>query len=465
MARLFRMPEVAAGTAEAILASWSVAENSAVTAAEPIATVETDKAAVDIEADADATVLKVLVDEGMTVPVGAPIAVLAEPGEVVHDVDVLLAQLVGASPAPGPASAGAPESAAPHASPPAARPVAAAPGTPARADAATTRIFASPLARKRAAETGLDIGEITASGPGGRIVRRDVEAAIARRGTPPPADITAGPSVVAPATMSATPVLVTTSATPIPPTPPAAPAPGAAAGPAAPPRAASDGARIVPLSRMRRAIATRLTQSKQSVPHFYLRGACRVGKLLALREELNTTAPVRISVNDLVIKAAARAHAAVPELNVCWEDDGIRCFDTVDIATAVATSTGLLTPVLRSVDSLSISALARQTQDLAARAEESALQPAELNGGTLTVTNLGMFGTEEFTAIINPPQAAILAVGAARDEAVVDDGQLSVGKVMRVTLSVDHRPVDGVNAAHWMRAFVALIENPLQILA
>lgn len=426
MPRLLRMPEVSAGTAEAILASWSVAENSPVTAAEPIATVETDKAAVDIEADADVTVLKVLVDEGATVPVGAPIAVLAEPGEVVQDVDALLAQLVGGSPAPGPAPAGAPE---------------------------PTRVFASPLARKRAAEAGLEIGEITASGPGGRIVRRDVEAAIARRGTPSPTDIAEGRAVAAPATTSTTPVLATTSA------------PGATAGPPAQSRAKPDGTRIIPPSRMRRAIATRLTQSKQSVPHFYLRGLCRVGKLLALREELNTAAPVRISVNDLVIKAAARAHSAVPELNVCWEDDGIRSFDTVDIATAVATSTGLFTPVLRSVDSLSISALARQTQDLATRAKEGTLRPAELEGGTLTVTNLGMFGTEEFTAIINPPQAAILAVGAARDEAVVDDGQISLGKVMRVTLSVDHRPVDGATAAHWMRAFVSLIENPLQILA
>ena len=216
---------------------------------------------------------------------------------------------------------------------------------------------------------------------------------------------------------------------------------------------------------MRRAIAARLTHSKQTVPHFYLRGVCRVGKLLALRQELNATGPVRISVNDLVIKATARAHIAVPELNVSWEDGGIRSFDTVDIATAVATSTGLLTPVLRSVDSLSISALSRQAQDLAKRAKEGMLRPAELEGGTLTVTNLGMFGTEEFTAIINPPQAAILAVGAARDEAIVDDGRLGVGKVMRVTLSVDHRPVDGVNAAHWMRALVSLIEDPLQILA
>lgn len=436
MARLFRMPEVAAGTLEAVLATWSVAENSPITATQPIATVETDKAAVDIEADADATVLKVLVDEGATVPVGAPIALLAEPGEVVHDLDALLRRL-GASPAPAPP--GKPEPAAP--------PAAAVPSSPARPDAPATRIFASPLARKIAAKAGLDIGEITASGPGGRIIRRDVDAAIANRGTPPATDIAA------------------TSATPAPTTMPATSTPTIAAAPAAPPRIAPDGARTIPPSRMRRAIAARLTHSKQSVPHFYLRGVCRVGKLLALRQELNTTGPVRISVNDLVIKAAARAHIAVPELNVCWEDDGIRSFDTVDVATAVATSTGLLTPVLRSVDSLSISALARQAQDLAMRAKEGKLRPAEVDGGTLTVTNLGMFGTEEFTAIINPPQAAILAVGAARDEAVVDDGRLEVGKVMRMTLSVDHRPVDGVTAAHWMRAFVSLIEDPLQILA
>jgi pyruvate dehydrogenase E2 component (dihydrolipoamide acetyltransferase) len=427
MARLFRMPEVAAGTPEAVLASWSVAENSAVTAAQPLATVETDKAAVDIEADGDATLVKVLVDEGATVPVGTPIAVLAEPGEVVDDLDALLAQL-GATQAPAPP--GKPEPAAPAA--------AAAPSSPARPGTPAKRIFASPLARKIAAEAGLDIGEIIASGPGGRIVRRDVDAAIARRGTPPAADVAAAP---------------------------ATPTPVAAAGPAAPPRTAPDGSRTLSPSRMRRAIAARLTHSKQSVPHFYLRGVCRVDKLLALRQELNTAGPVRISVNDLVIKAAARAHIAVPELNVRWEDDGIRSFGTVDIATAVATDTGLLTPVLRSVDSLSISALARQAQDLATRAKEGTLRPAELDGGTLTVTNLGMFGTEEFTAIINPPQAAILAVGAARDEAVVDDGRLGVGKVMRVTLSVDHRPVDGVNAAHWMRAFVSLIEDPLQILA
>jgi len=427
MARLFRMPEVAAGTTEAVLATWSVAENSPITATQPIATVETDKAAVDIDADADATVLKVLVDEGATVPVGAPIALLAEPGEVVHDLDALLRRL-GASPAPAPP--GRPEPAAP--------PAAAVPSSPARPDAPATRIFASPLARKIAAKAGLDIGEITASGPGGRIIRRDVDAAIARRGTPPATDIAAAP---------------------------ATPAPAVAAGPAAPLPTAPDEGRTLPPSRMRRAIAARLTHSKQSVPHFYLRGVCRVGKLLALRQELNATGPVRISVNDLVIKATARAHIAVPELNVCWEDGGIRSFDTVDIATAVATSTGLLTPVLRSVDSLSISALSRQAQDLAKRAKEGALRPAELEGGTLTVTNLGMFGTEEFTAIINPPQAAILAVGAARDEAIVDDGRLGVGKVMRVTLSVDHRPVDGVNAAHWMRALVSLIEDPLQILA
>jgi pyruvate dehydrogenase E2 component (dihydrolipoamide acetyltransferase) len=207
-----------------------------------------------------------------------------------------------------------------------------------------------------------------------------------------------------------------------------------------------------------------LTASKQSVPHFYLRGTCRVDELLALRTTLNVDNPVRISVNDLVIKAAARAHVLVPALNVRWEEDGIRSLSTVDISAAIATDGGLVTPVLRSVESTSLSAVAGQMQDFAARATANKLQPAELDGGTLTITNLGMFGTEEFGAIINPPQSAILAIGAARPEPVVVDGQLAVATVMHVTLSVDHRPVDGVTAARWMSAFTTIIENPLQIL-
>jgi len=221
----------------------------------------------------------------------------------------------------------------------------------------------------------------------------------------------------------------------------------------------------VPVSRMRAAIARRLTESKQTAPHFYLRGSAQVDRLLALRHELNEGATAKVSVNDLVVKAVAKAHLLVPALNVQWNGDSIRTFSSVDIAVAVATDDGLVTPVLRDVASMSVGRLAETTRDLATRARSRKIAPAELEGGSITVTNLGMFGTEEFAAIINPPQAAILAVGAARETPVVVDGALGVGMVMRLTVAVDHRPVDGVAAAQWMQAFLSLLERPLQILA
>jgi pyruvate dehydrogenase E2 component (dihydrolipoamide acetyltransferase) len=220
----------------------------------------------------------------------------------------------------------------------------------------------------------------------------------------------------------------------------------------------------VPNTRMRTAIAARLTESKQTAPHFYLRGSARVDRLLALRQEINETGEFKASVNDLVVKAVARAHLLVPALNVRWADDAIRHFAQVDVAVAVSTEHGLVTPVVHAVDRLPLRQLVEVTQDLVARAKSKALQQSELEGGAISVTNLGMFGTEEFAAIINPPQAAILAIGAARQEPVVVAGALEVATVMRVTLSVDHRAVDGTDAADWMRTFVGLLENPVQIL-
>ena len=220
----------------------------------------------------------------------------------------------------------------------------------------------------------------------------------------------------------------------------------------------------VPNTRIRQAIARRLTESKQTAPHFYVRGSARVDKLLTLRREINDGGFVKVSVNDLIVKAVARAHALVPGLNVQWNGDSIRHFAGVDIAVAVATEGGLVTPVVRGVDSMTLQRLVESTQDLIGRAKERRLQQHELEGGSISVTNLGMYGTEEFAAIINPPQAAILAVGAAREEAVVEDGELAVGTVLRVTLAVDHRPVDGATAAEWMRTFVDLLEHPAQIL-
>jgi pyruvate dehydrogenase E2 component (dihydrolipoamide acetyltransferase) len=216
---------------------------------------------------------------------------------------------------------------------------------------------------------------------------------------------------------------------------------------------------------MRRAIARRLTQSNQDAPVFSIRGSARVDALLALRKDLNEAAGVKISVNDLVVAAAARAHIAVPEMNVIWLPDAIRRFEDVDVAVAVATDNGLVTPVVHGVQKLTVSALAARSADLVTRARDGKLRQDELEGGSLTVTNLGVFGTEDFTAVINPPQAAILAVGAARPEAVVTDGGLGIATILRVTLSVDHRPVDGATAARWMAAFLRLVEAPLRILA
>jgi pyruvate dehydrogenase E2 component (dihydrolipoamide acetyltransferase) len=283
------------------------------------------------------------------------------------------------------------------------------------------RVFASPLARRVAREHGLAYETLTGSGPNGRITRRDVEAALATR----------------PAAQAAEPE----------PTP-------------------ATGYTNVPHSRMRRAIAARLTESTSTIPHFYLRGTAGVDDLLALRADLNAVSPTKISVNDLVLKAVARAHSEVDGVNAIWTEEGMRRFESVDLGVAVATPTGLLTPVVRGVDRLSVGAIAEATRELAGRARDGGLRQAELEGGATTITNLGMFGTEEFAAIINPPQSSILAVGAARREPVVTtEGGLGVGTVLRVTLSVDHRAIDGALAAHWMRTFLDIIERPLRILA
>lgn len=434
------MPEVAANATEAVLADWMVAENGSFAAEDTLATVETEKALVDVEADSDGVVLKALVPAGSQVDVGSPIAVLVDEGETVDDIDALLRELGVADgivttvperrevpelrevPQGGPApSVAPPASSTPSRAAATSSPEQTAPD-PARP--AGGRIFASPLARRLAREAGLAVEEIDGTGPRSRILRRDVERAVARR--------TNGREVAAA---------------------PRQDLPGPA------------GYEDTPHSRIRRAIAARLTESKQAAPHFYLRATIRVDRLLEVRAELNDAAPVKISVNDLVVKAVAHALLQVPEMNVIWTDDAIRSFSSVDLSVAVATERGLLTPVLRGVEALSVSALAAQVRDLAERARSGRLKQDELEGGTISVTNLGMFGTEEFAAIINPPQAAILAVGAINQEPVVEDGQLTVGSVMRVTLSVDHRPVDGVVAARWMSAFVALVEHPVRLLA
>ncbi len=413
MPRVMRMPEVAANATEAVLAEWLVTENAEFAAADAIATVETEKAVVDVEADDAGVVLKTLVRPGSQVEVGAPIAVLGTPGESVTDLDALLVELGVA--------------------------VATAPVVPERREVPEppverrdARVFASPLARKIAKDAGLAVEDLVGTGPRGRILRRDVEAAIA-------APAVATPAVAAPAVQAPHPAVASAGTT--------------------------TAAREVPHSRLRRAIASRLVESKQTAPHFYVRATVRAERLLALRAELNEGAETRVSVNDLLVKAVAAAHLRVPEMNVVWTPDAVRTFDTVDVAVAVATERGLVTPVVRDVASLPVGAVAARVRDLAARARDGRLRQDELEGGTISVTNLGMYGVEEFDAIINPPHAAILAVGAVRAEPVVEQGAVVPGQVMTVTLSVDHRPVDGVVAARWLAALVDLLEHPVRILA
>jgi pyruvate dehydrogenase E2 component (dihydrolipoamide acetyltransferase) len=453
MPELLRMPEVAAGATTAIMCDWLVEENQRYAASEVLATIETDKAVVDLTADTGGVLLRVLVPAGTEAPVGAPIALIARADEIVGDVGAVLASFfLEAGQAAEPVSPARTEDSS-NASLVAAG---VEPGTGKKGPAAASvqeheRIFTSPLARRLAKEAGIAVESITGTGPNGRVVRRDVESAIARRRD-------------------------TASAVPLAPHQPAGrldrpsettPPPTAIA--QTPDRKEAEspvGENVtdVPHSRVRRAIALRLTESKQTIPHFYLRGSAQVDELLELRACFNECSSNKLSVNDFVIKAAACAHEAVPEMNVMWTADCVRKMATVDLATAVATPTGLVAPVLHGVEHMPITVVAAATRDFIERARQGRLRQEELEGGSSTVTNLGMYGTEEFAAIINPPQSSILAVGAVRTQPVVTKkGKLRPRSVLRVTISVDHRPIDGTTAAQWMRAFLQTLEQPIRL--
>lgn len=430
MPEILRMPEVAANTTEAVVSSWNVSLNTPYAAGETIVTVETEKAAVDIEAEAEGTLLRLLAEEGQTVAVGSPIAVWGHPDENQDAVDALVAalDLPAGSTVGGDAGNESPAE------------VAAAGAAHDGAGTASSghggRIFASPIARKLAAEAGLDLAAVVGTGPNHSIRRRDVEAALAVSRAAGASD--SGPD---------------TGASP----PPARQETG--------PVAVRADFEDVPLSRMRQAIARRLVDSKHSAPHFYLRATVRVDRLLDVRRELGGDAGAAVTINDLIVRAVAVAHSRVPGLNVRWNGDSVRQYRHADIAIAVATEHGLVTPVVCGVDTMSIGQLARRTRELIQRAHDRRLRQEELEGGSITVTNLGMFGIEEFAAIINPPHAAILAVGAASQQPHVVDGELQVATIMRLCLSVDHRPVDGATAAEWMRELTGILEHPVRILA
>jgi pyruvate dehydrogenase E2 component (dihydrolipoamide acetyltransferase) len=418
MASVVRMPSVLAGATEAAIATWLVAPGDSVSVGDPLAEIETEKAVVEYGAEEAGVVGRIVLAAGEHGEIGAPIVVLVKDGETDADIDAALGGEAPVAPVPtGPPIPAAHRS---YESEPA----------PA---AAQTRIFASPIVRKIARQEGIDLATMTGTGPSGRIVRRDLDRlrASAERQLAP---VTQQPAAAQ-----------------------AAPQPAAS-------QAAADGT-LIPHTPIRRAIARRLTQSKATTPHFYLTTECVVDELLGLRARINETAPVKISVNDFVIMAVAAAFGDVPEANVTWSDEGLVVQPSVDVSIAVATDGGLVTPVLRGLETKRLSVIAAEARSLAQRARDRRLQQHELEGGAFSISNLGMYGTLEFSAIINPPQSGILAVGAAMPQPVVIDGAVAVATVMRATLSVDHRAIDGALAARWLAAFTARIQRPLGMLA
>lgn len=425
MANVVRMPAALAGVTEAAIQTWVAKPGQQVAVGDVLAEIETEKAVVEYAAEVAGTVGRLLVPEGDTIDVGSPIAVILDAGEG----DEAIAPALAAAGAP--TSAALPEPTAIPAPPEPETAPASAPAAPQQppADASVAspppgvptggRLVASPIVRRLARERGLDLSLVAGTGPGGRIVRRDLDGLTAASPAPTP---------------TATAAITT---------------PSASVG--------------VPekLSGMRKAIARRLTESKTTVPHFYVTAHCRVDKLVALRAQVNEAAPRKVRVNDFVLKAVAGALLEVPAANAVWGGDHILRFPTADIAVAVAVDGGLLTPVLRGVDTMTLVEVSATVAELAERARAGRLQRHELEGGSFSVSNLGMYGVDEFSAILNPPQSGILAVAAAKPQPVVEDGALAVGTVMTVTLSADHRVVDGAVAAEWMAAFVRRIENPV----
>lgn len=419
------MPALSPTMEEGTLARWHVAAGDRIEPGDVIAEIETDKATMELEAAEEGTIGQLLVPEGTAgVRVNAPIATLLQEGESGQPEDIAPASGAKAGPdaveAPSPTPQPAPAPA------------------PARTNhSGEGRVLASPLARRIAADKGIDLRSLTGSGPGGRIIKTDVEAAVA---APPPPPREAPPTPQPPAVSEGTIKL----------------------------QYADRPMEEVPLDAMRRTIAARLSESKGTIPHFYLRREVRLDDLLALREQLNgelAERNVKLSVNDFVIKAAARALQEVPDCNMIWADDRMLRFQRSDIAVAVAIEGGLLTPVLRDADVKSLSALSLEMRDLATRARGRKLLPADYTGGVLSVSNLGMMGIENFDAIINPPQSAILAVGAAlRKPIVAADGEIRAATVMSLTLSVDHRVIDGALGARLLAALVRNLESPLLML-
>lgn len=428
MAEVITMLALSPTMEEGTIAEWLKPEGSTVEEGELIAEVETDKATMEMESFFEGTVLKVLVKAGDAVKVGAPMAVIGEPGE---DADAALAALGGA---PAPSEAAAP---APQAEP---EPAQEAVSEAAPETSESTRIFASPVARNMAKDQGIDLSQVKGSGPNGRIVKADIEQAIAQ-GTKPAA--------AAPA---------------------AAAAPKAAAAPAGESLVIGQmpdaGGSAEPMSQMRKTIAKRLTQVWQNTPHFYLTMSIDMAPAMAFRKQINSQLDAakfdaKVSVNDLIIKACAIALKRFPRMNVAFNGDELMHFEQVHIGVAVAIEDGLITPTIRNADQKSLVQLSGEVRELALKARDKKLKPNEYGGSTFTISNLGMYGIDDFCAVINPPEAGILACGAVQQVPVVKDGELAIGTIMRVTLSCDHRAVDGAVGAEFLQHVKSLLENPV----
>jgi pyruvate dehydrogenase E2 component (dihydrolipoamide acetyltransferase) len=432
MATNILMPALSPTMTEGTLARWLKKEGENVKAGDIIAEIETDKATMEVEAVDEGVLGKILVPDGTAnVKVNDVIAVLVEPGEKADAAPA-------AKPAPAPATPKtepAPAAMAAQAATPSVAPKPNGQAAPASGD----RIIASPLAKRMAQQAGIDLSALSGSGPNGRIVKTDIEAALAKGPAPK----------VAPA-----------------PQPAAAPAPAAKA-PAAPITAPHTS---VPHSTMRKVIARRLSESKRDIPHFYVTMDIELDALLKLRGQLNAASPkdgpgaFKLSVNDMVIKAAAVTLRRIPKVNASWTDDATILYDDVDISVAVSIPDGLITPIIRKADQKGLAAISNEMKDLAARAKSGKLKPEEFQGGGFSISNMGMYGVSDFSAIINPPQSGILAVSAGQQRPVVKDGALAIATVMTCTLSVDHRIVDGALAAEWIAEFKRIVEQPLSLM-
>ncbi|MCY1127216.1 pyruvate dehydrogenase complex dihydrolipoamide acetyltransferase [Frigidibacter sp. RF13] len=430
------MPALSPTMEEGTLAKWLKKEGDTVKSGDIIAEIETDKATMEFEAVDEGTLGKILIAEGTQgVKVNTPIAVLVEEGEAVPAASAPAAAPVAAAPAAAPVAAVAPAAVA----------AAPAPAAPVKAGA---RVIASPLARRLAKEKGVDLTAIAGSGPHGRIIKADVEKAVpgAKPAAAPAATAAPAPAAAVPAAMPTGPATATVLKM-------------------------YEGRTFteVTLDGMRRTIAARLTEAKQTIPHFYLRREVQLDALMAFREQLNKgleARGVKLSVNDFVIKACAVALQAVPDANAVWAGDRILKLKPSDVAVAVAVEGGLFTPVLKDAEAKSLSALSAEMKDLATRAKTKKLAPHEYQGGSFAISNLGMFGVDNFDAVINPPHGAILAVGAGVKKPVVKaDGTIGVATVMSMTLSVDHRVIDGALGAELLKQIVNNLENPIAMLA